>query len=85
MFILSAAIYHLYKSIHALIIEKKRAETANIEKVRLMTNISHDLRTPITVILGYADAIIDGIALADHVDPIARFTGDAPDALGEVP
>ena len=60
LLVLSFAIYHLYKSIHALIIEKKRAETVNIEKVRLMTNISHDLRTPITVILGYADAIIDG-------------------------
>lgn len=57
---LSIVIYHLYKVFHALVIEKKKAEEANLDKARLMTNISHDLRTPVTVILGYADAIIEG-------------------------
>jgi signal transduction histidine kinase len=43
-----------------LVIAKKEAEKANEDKTKLMINISHDLRTPITVIMGYTQAIIDG-------------------------
>lgn len=39
--------------------EKLNAETENRELVR---NISHDLKTPITSIKGYAEGILDGVA-----------------------
>ena len=39
--------------------EKLASETENRELVR---NISHDLKTPITAIKGYAEGIIDGVA-----------------------
>lgn len=39
--------------------EKVQQETQNRE---LISNISHDLKTPITAIKGYAEGIIDGIA-----------------------
>ncbi|MCM1988358.1 ATP-binding protein [Oceanirhabdus seepicola] len=53
-------IYYRYTTFRKLVIAKKEAEDANRHKTSLMTNISHDLRTPITVIMGYAQAIIDG-------------------------
>lgn len=57
--ILSITSYYLYKSIKALVVSKRKAEIAYHEKTQFMTNISHDLRTPITVILGYSNAILD--------------------------
>ncbi|MBR6275066.1 MAG: HAMP domain-containing histidine kinase [Lachnospiraceae bacterium] len=39
--------------------EKSRQEEKNRE---LISNISHDLKTPITAIKGYAEGIIDGVA-----------------------
>lgn len=39
--------------------EKNRQEDKNRE---LITNISHDLKTPITAIKGYAEGILDGVA-----------------------
>lgn len=41
---------------------KSQAETRRLEeqRIQMLTDISHDLKTPITVIAGYADAIRDG-------------------------
>ncbi len=39
--------------------EKLRQETQNRE---LVTNISHDLKTPITAVKGYVEGIMDGVA-----------------------
>ncbi len=36
-----------------------------IEKQRMLADISHDLKTPITVIQGYAKAVADGLATKD--------------------
>lgn len=58
--ILFIVVYYLYRTFNKLTKSKKEAEKANRDKTRLMTNISHDLRTPITVIIGYAQALIDG-------------------------
>lgn len=58
--ILVMVIYSLYKTFRKLIKAKKEAEEANKDKTKLMTNIAHDLRTPITVIIGYTQAIIEG-------------------------
>ncbi len=32
------------------------------ESKELISNISHDLKTPVTTIKGYAEGIIDGVA-----------------------
>ncbi|QZY54104.1 ATP-binding protein [Crassaminicella profunda] len=66
--ILLWVIYYLYKTFRNLIKAKKEAEEANKDKTQLMTNISHDLRTPITVIIGYTQAIIDGEARKEDKD-----------------
>lgn len=43
--------------------EKLRAET---EQRELISNIAHDLKTPLTAIKGYAEGIIDGVADTDE-------------------
>lgn len=48
--------------------EKIQRETQNRE---LISNISHDLKTPITAIKGYSEGIIDGIA--DTPEKIDRY------------
>ena len=48
--------------------EKIQREKQNRE---LISNISHDLKTPITAIKGYSEGIIDGIA--DTPEKIARY------------
>ncbi|WP_066496721.1 ATP-binding protein [Abyssisolibacter fermentans] len=58
--LLSIVVYYLYNTFIQLLKAKKDVEKANKEITKFMTNISHDLRTPITVILGYTQAIIDG-------------------------
>lgn len=44
-------------------LEKANLELAKMEKarIRLLTNISHDLRTPMTLIQGYLEALQDGV------------------------
>ena len=36
------------------------------ESKELISNISHDLKTPVTTIKGYAEGIIDGVAESFH-------------------
>ncbi len=48
--------------------EKIQKEKENRE---LISNISHDLKTPITAIKGYAEGIIDGVA--DTADKVDRY------------
>lgn len=40
-----------------LIIEKQNAESANIAKSEFITNISHEIRTPVNAILGFSEAL----------------------------
>lgn len=58
--LLIIVIYYLWRTIRKLVRSKQAAEEANNDKTRLMTNIAHDLRTPLTVILGYAQAMMEG-------------------------
>ncbi len=41
--------------------EKERREQVTRENLELIGNISHDLKTPITAIKGYAEGILDGV------------------------
>ncbi|MDF2921513.1 MAG: histidine kinase [Paenibacillaceae bacterium] len=52
--------YYLFVTFRKLLKSKKEAEKANRDKTKLMINISHDLRTPITVMIGYTQALMEG-------------------------
>lgn len=58
--LLLIAVYFLCRTFRKLIRSKKAAEQANRDKTQLIASISHDLRTPLTVILGYAQALTEG-------------------------
>ncbi len=47
---------------HKLKVSEQSKERLLIEKQRMLADISHDLKTPITVIRGYAAAVADGLA-----------------------
>ncbi|MFZ4913232.1 sensor histidine kinase [Paenibacillus polymyxa] len=49
--------------LHAQIIELKRAEELNKQ---LMTSLSHDVRTPLTTLIGYLDAVNKEIVVEDE-------------------
>lgn len=52
-------VIYLIQTFHRLIESKKQAEAAYKDKIRLISNISHDLRTPITALIGYTQALLD--------------------------
>ncbi|MGN0242013.1 MAG: sensor histidine kinase [Candidatus Weimeria sp.] len=62
--------------------EKDRLEK---EKQRLLADISHDLKTPATVISGYAKVLSDGVASADeqkeYIEIIRRRSADLTDLI----
>lgn len=60
MIVLLIVVYFLFNTYKKLLKAKQEAEEANKDKTKLMANISHDLRTPITVAMGYLEAIMDG-------------------------
>jgi signal transduction histidine kinase len=59
-FLLLVAVYYLCRTFNQLVRSKRAAEQASRDKTQLMANISHDLRTPLTVVLGYAQALAEG-------------------------
>jgi signal transduction histidine kinase len=54
------------------------AEIANArrEEADLLANLRHDLRTPVTVISGFAAALTDGTATGDDIPRAARAIGE---------
>jgi len=66
------------------LIDRFNATSAELERVRaeereLLANVRHDLRTPLTVVAGFAEALRDGTASGDGVtragDAIAQEAG----------
>ena len=53
------------------------AERAERERRAMMANITHDLRTPITSILGYSEGILDGVAQSP--EQVLRYAGTIRD------
>ena len=45
---------------------KEAAEAANLAKTRFVVSISHDLRTPLTAVLGYAQILDADPAIPAH-------------------
>ncbi|PHD54940.1 two-component sensor histidine kinase [Bacillus toyonensis] len=63
------SLHHIVFSINELIaeLEKVRIEAKRYEESRkqLLSSISHDIRTPLTSIIGYIDALKDGVAASE--------------------
>ena len=51
----------IYRSISVPVFRLRQA-TQNIKEGNLISNISHDLKTPITAVKGYVEGIMDGVA-----------------------
>ncbi len=61
--------------------ERRRAEDT---RLKLITDISHDLKTPITVIAGYTSAIRDGKVPAEELPRYLTVIDDKARALSEL-
>ena len=80
---------NLFDSFRELLLKLKKEEekSKNIykEKQRIITNLSHDLKTPLTVISGYAKAFQDGVIPKDqkkkYIDAIYNKSIDASNII----
>ncbi|UFJ40336.1 HAMP domain-containing histidine kinase [Brevibacillus humidisoli] len=70
---------------------KIQVQTVKSEAARksLLANISHDIRTPVTSIIGYVDALKDGIAISDeerreYLEILSRKALSLKDLIDEI-
>ena len=59
------------------------------ENIELISNISHDLKTPVTTIKGYAEGIMDGVAdtpekMCIRDSPYRYLVGKCDSRTGEI-
>jgi signal transduction histidine kinase len=60
---------------------EKEREQAHQEQQKMLADISHDLKTPITVIQGYANAVSDGMVKEEDVPKVLRTIARKSDQL----
>ncbi|WP_369900048.1 sensor histidine kinase [Bacillus manliponensis] len=72
-------------------LEKNQIQTiqSETERKRLLSSISHDIRTPLTSIIGYVDALKDGIADTDeerkeYLEIISRKSNNLKQLIDEI-
>ena len=65
---------------------QSQAQTRKLEeqRIKMLTDISHDLKTPITVISGYTDAIRDGKVPQEELPQYLETIGKKANALTEL-
>lgn len=65
---------------------QSQAQTRKLEeqRIKMLTDISHDLKTPITVICGYTDAIRDGKVPQEELPQYLQTIGKKAEALNEL-
>lgn len=85
-----AELYENYEEMRYRLKESADETIANEEKNReLITNISHDLKTPITAIKGYVEGIMDGVAdspekMDKYIRTIYNKTNDMDRLINEL-
>ena len=71
----------------ALNIAEQQNQRLQEEKQKMIADISHDLKTPITVIKGYAGAICDGLATPEeqrkYLETIYQRSGELTELINE--
>lgn len=72
------------KMSNALYESAKENQRLQDENQRIMSDISHDLKTPITVIQGYSKAISDGIVPPEDHDKYLKIIAEKSEALTEL-
>lgn len=72
------------KMSNALYESAKENQRLQDENQRIMSDISHDLKTPITVIQGYSKAISDGIVPPEEQDKYLKIIAEKSEALTEL-
>ena len=67
-------------------LSESQAETRRLEqqRIKMLTDLSHDLKTPITVISGYIGAIRDGKVSSEELPQYLEIIGKKTDALTEL-
>lgn len=65
---------------------ESQAETRRLEeqRIKMLTDLSHDLKTPITVISGYISAVRDGKVSEEDLPQYLEIIGKKADALTEL-
>lgn len=63
---------------------RERVRQTNEDKQRILTNLSHDLKTPIAVIQGYAQALQDGVVPEEKQSQYLRVICARSDAMLEL-
>ncbi len=63
---------------------ERQREKMQEQQRKMLADISHDMKTPVTVIQGYVDAINDGLVTEDEMHAYLKIIGDKAQYLGQL-